>query len=49
MIRAEVPDYKERKFYLSGPHAMVEGFKSVSKGMEIENKKIKEDFFPSFV
>jgi ferredoxin-NADP reductase len=49
MIKAEVPDFSQRRFYLSGPHAMVEGFKKVLKDMGIENKKIKEDFFPGFI
>lgn len=49
MIKTEVPDYDQRKFYLSGPHTMVEGFKKVLKEMGIDDKKIKEDFFPGFV
>lgn len=49
MIIKEAPDYKERVFYLSGPHAMVMGFEEVLKTMEISSKKIKKDFFPGYV
>lgn len=49
MIEKEVSDYKERKFYLSGPHAMVEAFKTTLREMGVARGKIKEDFFPGFV
>ncbi len=48
MIAQEVPDYKERTFYLSGPHSMVVGYEEVLKGMGIPEKQIKKDFFPGF-
>lgn len=47
-IRKEVPDYKENLFYLSGPHSMVEGFRSVLKSMGVSAKFIKTDFFPGY-
>lgn len=49
IITAEVPDYKERIFYLSGPHVMVTSYKEVLKNMGIPEKQIKTDFFPGFV
>lgn len=49
MIEQEIPDWKERTFYLSGPHAMVNGFEQTLKGMGIGSKQIKIDFFPGFV
>lgn len=49
MIAEEVPDYMERLFYLSGPHAMVVAFEQVLLGMGISRKNIKIDFFPGFV
>ncbi len=49
MIRQEVPDYKERCFYLSGPHAMVTGFETLLKNMGVPSNQIKTDFFPGYV
>ena len=49
MIISEVPDYRERYFYISGPHAMVSAFENILKKMGIHNDHIKVDFFPGFV
>jgi ferredoxin-NADP reductase len=49
MIAKHVPDWKERIFYLSGPHAMVVGFEEVLKKMGVSSGNIKKDFFPGFV
>jgi ferredoxin-NADP reductase len=49
MIQQEIPDYRERIFYLSGPHAMVKGFESVLHSMGVSKSQIKTDFFPGFV
>ena len=46
MIRQEVPDFRERTFYLSGPHAMVVSAEKVLQGLTIPKKQIKKDFFP---
>lgn len=48
MIQEEVSDWKERLFYLSGPHAMVFGFEQVLKGMGVSSNQIKIDFFPGY-
>ena len=48
MIQQEVPDYKERTFYLSGPHAMVASYERVLRRMGIPEAQIKKDFFPGF-
>jgi ferredoxin-NADP reductase/Na+-translocating ferredoxin:NAD+ oxidoreductase RnfD subunit len=48
LIAREVPDYKERTFYISGPHGMVEAFKSALRSMGVSWLKIKSDFFPGF-
>jgi ferredoxin-NADP reductase len=48
-ILKEIPDYKERRFYISGPHVMVEAFKQTLAGLGVEKSKIKEDFFPGYV
>lgn len=48
MIAAEVPDYLERLFYISGPHAMVVSYEDVLRKMGIRQENIKTDFFPGF-
>lgn len=49
MIKEEVLDWKERLFYLSGPHAMVSGFEQTLKSMGISSDQVKIDFFPGYV
>ena len=49
MIQQEVPDFRERTFYLSGPHAMVVAYEQVLRGMGIPAQQIKKDFFPGLV
>jgi ferredoxin-NADP reductase len=46
LIRRQVPDFKERTFYLSGPHAMVVLFKRTLRDMGVPRFRIKTDFFP---
>jgi ferredoxin-NADP reductase/Na+-translocating ferredoxin:NAD+ oxidoreductase RnfD subunit len=48
LIAREIPDYRERNFYISGPHGMVESFKTALRSMGISWLKIKSDFFPGF-
>ncbi len=48
IIEKEIPDYKERYFYLSGPNSMVSAFQVTLKKMGITNDHIKTDFFPGF-
>ena len=48
LIAREVPDFRERTFYLSGPHDMVEAFKKTLLEMGVSRFKIKSDFFPGF-
>ncbi|OGE62882.1 hypothetical protein A2964_01270 [Candidatus Daviesbacteria bacterium RIFCSPLOWO2_01_FULL_40_27] len=47
-IREEVPDWKDRIFYLSGPHSMVDAFVTTIKGMGLSDSQIKVDFFPGY-
>lgn len=46
LIEKQVPDFKDRMFYISGPHSMVDAFEKILKGMGV--KKIKTDFFPGY-
>ncbi len=44
----EVQDFKDRTFYISGPHSMVDVFEKILKGMGIPGSQIKIDFFPGY-
>lgn len=48
LIRREIPDYKERAFYISGPSSMVTGFKTILKSTGVAEENINTDFFPGF-
>jgi ferredoxin-NADP reductase/Na+-translocating ferredoxin:NAD+ oxidoreductase RnfD subunit len=48
LIQAEIPDFKDRTFYISGPRAMVVRFQGVLKGLGVARSRIKVDFFPGF-
>jgi ferredoxin-NADP reductase/Na+-translocating ferredoxin:NAD+ oxidoreductase RnfD subunit len=48
MISKYVPDYKDRKYYISGPHGMVNMFEQTLKQMGVAAKRIIVDFFPGF-
>ncbi len=49
VIMKEIPDYKDRTFYISGPHGMVTAFQDSLSKLGIPSKNIKTDFFPGFV
>ncbi len=49
VIMKEIPDYKERMFYISGPHVMVTSFQDSLSKLGIPSRNIKTDFFPGFV
>lgn len=48
MILDEVPDFKKRTFYVSGPNAMVDAYKHLLKKMGIPQNQIVTDYFPGF-
>jgi ferredoxin-NADP reductase/Na+-translocating ferredoxin:NAD+ oxidoreductase RnfD subunit len=48
LIAQQIPDYRERIFYISGPHAMVNAFGKTLRDMGVSRFKIKSDFFPGF-
>lgn len=48
MIEKVAPDFKDRVFYLSGPHTMVASYESVLKNMGVKQGNIKKDFFPGY-
>ena len=47
-IRQEIPDFMNKIFYISGPHAMVNAFETTLKSMGVRSRNIKIDFFPGF-
>lgn len=48
LVRLAIPDYMERTFYISGPHAMVKALRETLLGMGVRRSKIKVDYFPGF-
>ena len=48
MLKRLVPDYSVRTFYLSGPNAMVSGYKQLLHDLGIPTKHIVTDYFPGF-
>lgn len=48
IIKKHSPDFKERKFYLSGPIAMVNNYKNLLGGLGIRNTNIVTDYFPGY-
>jgi ferredoxin-NADP reductase/Na+-translocating ferredoxin:NAD+ oxidoreductase RnfD subunit len=48
MITKYVPDYKDRTFYISGPNAMVDAYKSLLSKLGIPSTQIKSDYFPGY-
>ncbi|MCX6787678.1 MAG: hypothetical protein NT108_00765 [Candidatus Kaiserbacteria bacterium] len=48
MIAREIPDHKERIFYISGPHGMVTAFEKILREMGVSRFRIKTDYFPGF-
>eukprot|EP01037_Dinobryon_pediforme_P015521 gene15521-15668_t len=48
LILREIPDYKERIFYISGPRNMVIRFQKALKDINVPASSIKVDFFPGF-
>ncbi len=49
MITTVVPDFKDRTYYVSGPHGMVTGCNETLHRLGIPSKHIKTDYFPGFV
>jgi ferredoxin-NADP reductase len=48
LVRAAIPDYRERTFYISGPQAMVKALRHTLQRMGVRRSRIKVDFFPGF-
>ncbi|MDO8618805.1 MAG: oxidoreductase [Candidatus Daviesbacteria bacterium] len=48
MIEKEVPDYRERIFYLSGAHGMVTSFEKTLSEMGLPKSQVKIDYFTGY-
>jgi ferredoxin-NADP reductase len=48
LIRREIPDFQDRTFYVSGPHAMVARFQAMLRRLGVARSRIRTDFFPGF-
>jgi len=48
MVARSIPDFRERHFYISGTHDMVEMFKVELAKIGVHASHIKTDFFPGF-
>ena len=48
LIEKYVPDYKNRIFYLSGPHGLVLFFQKTLIGMAVKRRSIVSDFFSGY-
>jgi ferredoxin-NADP reductase/Na+-translocating ferredoxin:NAD+ oxidoreductase RnfD subunit len=48
LVRAAIPDFRERTFYISGPQAMVKSLRQMLLGLGVRRSRIKVDFFPGF-
>lgn len=40
-----IPDYQDRVFYLSGPHAMVAGYENILKDLGVNKEHVVVDYF----
>lgn len=48
VLKKTMSDYNERTYYISGPQAMVDSYKSLLKSLHIPDKQIVTDYFPGF-
>src|SRR3989344_306397 len=48
LIGIEIPDYRNRLFYVSGPEPMAESSEKMLAGMGISPNNIKRDYFPGY-
>lgn len=48
LIQADIPDYQERLFYISGPQPMVAAVQDTLRSIGVSNENIKTDFFSGY-
>ena len=48
IVKKEIPDYKDRFFYVCGPPKLVEAMENILKELEVPKDHIKEENFPGY-
>ncbi|MGH7195423.1 MAG: FAD-dependent oxidoreductase [Candidatus Saccharimonadales bacterium] len=48
MIKAEIPDYRQRLFYVSGPLPMVNATKQNLRALGVPRRRVITDYFPGY-
>jgi glycine betaine catabolism B len=48
LIKREIPDFRDRTYYVSGPRVMVVRFQNILRDLGVSRSRIKVDFFPGF-
>jgi len=48
LIKTDIPDYKERVFYLSGPLVFVQSAEKILLDLGVKRRQIRKDFFPGY-
>jgi ferredoxin-NADP reductase len=48
MLHQEVSDYNQRKYYLSGPNALVNNYSNLLRRLRIKHKRIVTDYFSGY-
>ncbi len=48
LIERRVPDWRERRFYVSGPRAMVDATLTTLRRLGVSRGRIRTDYFPGF-
>ncbi len=48
MIKKLVPDYKQRRFYVSGPYGLVRAVRDELFKLGVKPRRIKTDYFPGY-
>lgn len=47
-LTREIPDYKDRTFYISGSHGVVVAFEDLLKQLQVPSRQVVTDYFPGF-
>jgi ferredoxin-NADP reductase len=48
LIEREIPDWKERVFFISGPSIMVDAMSALVTGMGVPEGKVRREVFPGY-
>ncbi len=48
ILSKEIPDYKDRTFYISGSHGVVTAFENIVTELKVPKNQIITDYFPGF-